>query len=55
MEFLNFVLIFASGFLALRRPEKERTAFALLVFCALLNAFLFFLGTRTSILPGVNF
>jgi hypothetical protein len=54
MEFLNFVLIFTSGWLALKRPKQEKVAFGLLVACAILNAFLFFLGTRTSILPGVN-
>jgi hypothetical protein len=55
MEFLNFTVILATGLLVLRKPERERLAFALLVASALLNAFLFFVGTRTSILPGVNF
>jgi len=55
VEFLNFVLIFATGFLLLRKPEKERTAFALLVTSVLLMAFLFFVGTRSSILPPLNY
>lgn len=55
MEFLNFVLVFTSGLLVLKRPKQEKLAFGLLVACAILNALLFFLGTRSSILPGVNF
>lgn len=55
MEFLNFVLIFASGWLVLRKPETERAAFSLLVTSVLLMAFLFFLGTRSSILPPFNY
>lgn len=54
MEFLNFVTILATGLLVLRRPEREPLAFKLLVASALLNALLFLIGTRTSILPGVN-
>jgi multisubunit Na+/H+ antiporter MnhC subunit len=54
MEFLNFVLIFVIGWLVLAKPEKERLAFALLVVSALLMAFLFFVGTRTSVVPPVN-
>lgn len=55
MEFLNFLAILSAGLLALRRPDKEELAFRLLVASALFNAFLFFVGTRTSILPAVNF
>ncbi len=55
MEFLNFVLIFISAAVVLRRPEKERLAFALLVVSILLMMFLFFVATRTSILPGLNY
>lgn len=55
MEFLNFLLIFAAGFLVLQRPERERLAFGLLVASALLTATLFLIGTRTSILPGLNY
>lgn len=31
MEFANLVLIFLAGWLVLRKPEKERLAFGLLV------------------------
>jgi hypothetical protein len=55
MEFLNLALVFVTGLLVLRRPERERLAFALLVTSALLMAFLFFVGTRTSVLPPVNY
>ena len=55
MEFLNFVLIFATGLLVLRKPERERGAFALLVTSVLLMAFLFFLGSRSSVLPPLNY
>ena len=55
MEFLNFLLIFTAGFLVLRRPERERLAFGLLVVSSVLMALLFLIGTRTSILPGLNY
>lgn len=55
MEFLNFVLIFASGYLIVRRPDRERLAFGLTVVSVLLTVFLFLVGTRTSVLPGVNY
>lgn len=55
MEFLNFVLIFAAGWLTLRRPERERLAFGLLVTSSLLMAALFLIGARGSILPGMNY
>jgi hypothetical protein len=55
MEFLNFLLIFTTGLLLLRKPEKERTAFALLLASVLLMVFLFFVGTRSSILPPLNY
>jgi len=55
VEFLNFVLIFVAGFLVLRRPERETLAFALAVVSTLLMAFLFLVGTRTSLLPGLNY
>ena len=54
MEFLNFVLIFWAAWLVWRRPEHERRAFGLLVFCSLLMALLFLIGTHTSLVPGVN-
>jgi uncharacterized membrane protein len=55
VEFLNFVLIFATGWLVLRRPERERLAFGLLVTSSLLMAALFLIGARGSILPGLNY
>jgi hypothetical protein len=55
MEFLNFVLILTTAVLALRRPDRERLAFALLVASFLLTAFVFFVGTRGSILPALNY
>lgn len=55
MELLNFLLVLAAGLLALRRPQREKLAFGLLVGSALLNALLFFVGTRTSILPPINY
>jgi hypothetical protein len=55
VEFLNFVLIFACGWLVLRRPARERLAFGLLVTCSLIMATLFLIGARGSILPGLNF
>jgi hypothetical protein len=55
VEFLNLVLIFIIAFLVLRKPEKERLAFRLLVVSVLLMVFLFGVATRTGILPGVNY
>jgi hypothetical protein len=55
MEFLNLLIIFFTAFLVWRRPERERLAFRLLVFSIVLMIFLFSLGTRTSLLPGVNY
>ncbi len=55
MEFLNFVLIFTAGCVMLRRPERERLAFGLLVTSFLLTATLFLIGARGSILPGMNY
>jgi hypothetical protein len=55
MEFLNFVLIFVIGWLVLAKPEKERLAFGLLALSALLMALLFFVGTRTAVLPPLNY
>jgi hypothetical protein len=55
MEFANLTLIFATAWLVWKKPDREKTAFVLLVTSALLMAFLFFLGTRTSILPPVNY
>jgi Ni,Fe-hydrogenase I cytochrome b subunit len=55
VEFLNFVLIFLTGYLVLRRPERERLAFGLLITSCLLMATLFLIGARGSILPGLNY
>lgn len=55
MEFLNFLLIFATAVLVLRRPERERLAFRLLAVSVLLMVFLFSMATRTGWLPGVNY
>jgi hypothetical protein len=55
MEFLTFILIFLAGYILLRHPEKERVAGRLLAACILLMVFLFTLGTRTSLLPGLNY
>jgi len=55
MEFANLTLIFVTAWLVWKKPGRESLAFALLVTSALLTAFLFFLGTRSSILPPVNY
>ncbi len=55
MEFLNLVLIFITGYLVLRKPDKERLAFRILVVSVLLMVFLFSMATRTALLPGVNY
>ena len=55
MEFLNFLLILSAVVLALRHPERERLAFGLLVTSAVLMAAVFFLGTRTAVLPPFNY
>jgi len=54
MEFLNFLIILWAAWLVWRRPERERLAFRLLVISCLLMAFLFFIGSHGSIVPGVN-
>lgn len=55
MEFLNFLIILATGYLVLRHPRRESLAFALLVASATLMALAFFVGTRTSVLPPFNY
>jgi hypothetical protein len=55
VEFLNLVLVFLAAVLVLRKPHRERLAFRLLVLSTLVMMFLFLLGTRTGILPGVNY
>jgi hypothetical protein len=54
MEFLNYLLIVGAAWLLWRRPERERLAFGLLVTSCVLMVLLFFVGTRGSIIPGVN-
>jgi heme A synthase len=55
MEFLNLCLMFVTAWLIWKRPEKERLARRLLVVSVVLMVFLFMLGTRTSLLPGLNY
>ncbi|MEW6366307.1 MAG: dihydroneopterin aldolase [Acidobacteriota bacterium] len=55
MEFLNFVLILVAGYLVVKKPHREKTAFTLLVVIFLLLIALFFVGSRSSILPPVNY
>lgn len=55
MEFLNLLLIFITAWIVWRRPERERLAFRLLVVSIVLMILLFSLGSRTSLLPGVNY
>ncbi len=55
VEFLNLVVILVTAYLVLRKPHKERLAFGLLIFSALLMVFLFSMATRTGLLPGVNY
>jgi hypothetical protein len=55
VEFLNFLLLFSAALIIWRRPERERLAYGLLVAGVLLMVFLFLVGTRTSVLPGVNY
>jgi len=54
MEFLNFLLILFTAWLIWRRPQRERLAFRLLLVSCLIMALLFFIGTHTSLVPGVN-
>jgi heme/copper-type cytochrome/quinol oxidase subunit 1 len=55
MEFLNFLLILLTGVVVLRRPDRENLAFGLLVASAVLMAAVFFVGTRTAVLPPVTY
>jgi uncharacterized membrane protein YozB (DUF420 family) len=55
VEFLNLVLILVAALFVLRKPEKERTAFRMLVVSSLLMVFLFTLATRSGLLPGLNY
>lgn len=55
MEFLNLILMLVAALLVFRKPERERTAFRILVVSSLLMVFLFTLATRSGLLPGVNY
>jgi peptidoglycan/LPS O-acetylase OafA/YrhL len=54
MEFLNFLIILVAAWLVWRRPERERLAFGLVLVSCVIMAVLFFIGTHTSVIPGVN-
>ena len=47
--------MFLTAWLVWRRPERERLARILLVVSVVLMVLLFMTGTRTSLLPGVNY
>jgi len=55
MEFANLTLIFVTAWLVWKKPGRENLAFALLLASVVLMAFVFFLATRASILPSVNY
>ncbi len=55
VEFLNLLLILITALLVLRKPERERAAFRVLVVSTVLMIFLFTLATRSGILPGLNY
>lgn len=55
MEFLNFLLILATGYVVVRHPDRERLAFGLLLTSVVIMAAVFFVGTRTSVLPPFNY
>ena len=54
MEFLNFLIILVAAWLVWRRPERETVAFRLMLISWVIMAALFFIGTHTSVIPGVN-
>jgi uncharacterized membrane protein YozB (DUF420 family) len=55
VEFLNLLLILIAAVFVLKKPERERTAFRMLVVSTVLMIFLFTLATRTGMLPGLNY
>jgi hypothetical protein len=55
VEFLNFVLMFATAWIVFRKPEKEHLAYRLLITSVLLMVVLFLIAVRGSLLPGVNY
>jgi uncharacterized membrane protein len=54
MEFLNFLIILVAAWLVWRRPERERLAFRMMLVSCVIMAILFFIGTHTSVIPGLN-
>ena len=55
METVNLLIVFAAAWLVWKRPLKEDVAYRLLVVSVLFTAVLYFIGTRTSVLPRFNF
>jgi uncharacterized membrane protein len=55
MEFANLLLILVAAWIVWKRPERENLAYRLLVVAFFVTAFLYFVGTRTAILPRFNF
>jgi hypothetical protein len=55
VEFLNFVLMFATAYLVWRKPARERLAFGLLVTSVVLMVACFLIASRGSVLPGLNY
>lgn len=55
MEFLNLCLMFVTAWLIWKRPHKETIARRLLLVSVVLMVLLFMVGTKTSLLPGLNY
>jgi uncharacterized membrane protein YozB (DUF420 family) len=55
VEFLNLLLILIAAVFVLKKPERERAAFRMLVVSTVLMIFLFTLATRSGMLPGLNY
>lgn len=55
MEFLELLLLFFSAFLIFKKPEKEGLAFGMLVFTAVLVAFVFYaIDIQYNVMPAFN-
>jgi hypothetical protein len=54
MEFLNLLISLVAALLVWRRPERERLAFRMMLVSCVIMAILFFIGTHTSVIPGLN-
>jgi hypothetical protein len=54
MECLNLSLMTWAAWLLLKRPERERLAFRLLLASVALTLFTFLVGARGSIVPPFN-